>query len=145
MIQRRSTPPCLSTTWTACRCSRRTVAPGLRTEAQSHQTQAIAQDRALSPQRDKDVTFVLDAAPRALRRDAAGDWHIAGKRGAIYPDGKGPQRRQGCEGLSGVTPIIDFMSFVIRSIAVMACRSSIEVTTCGDSAGFSVVTTQGWM
>src|SRR6516165_8746653 len=56
-----------------------------------------------------------------------------------------PQRRQGCEGLSGVTPIIDFMSFVIRSIAVMACRSSIEVTTCGDSAGFSVVTTQGWM
>ena len=120
-------------------------APGLRAEAQSHQTQAIAQDRALSPQRDKDVTFVLDAAPRALRRDAAGDWHIAGKRGAIYPDGKGPQRRQGCEGLSGVTPIIDFMSFVIRSIAVMACRSSIEVTTCGDSAGFSVVTTQGWM
>src|SRR5262249_55928681 len=56
-----------------------------------------------------------------------------------------PQRRQGCEGLPGVTPIIDFMSFVIRSIAVMACRSSIEVTTCGDSAGFSVVTTQGWM
>jgi hypothetical protein len=33
-----------------------------------------------------------------------------------------PQRRQGCEGLSGVTPIIDFMSFVIRSIAVMARR-----------------------
>src|ERR1700720_3069815 len=56
-----------------------------------------------------------------------------------------PQRRQGCEGLSGVAPIIDFMSFVIRSIAVMACRSSIEVTTCGDSVGFSVVTTQGWM
>jgi hypothetical protein len=54
-------------------------------------------------------------------------------------------RRQGCEGLSGVVPIIDFMSFVIRSIAVMACRSSIEVTTCGDSAGFSVVTTQGRM
>ncbi len=55
------------------------------------------------------------------------------------------QRRQGCEGLSGVAPIIDFMSFVIRSIAVMAFRSSIEVTTCGESAGFSVVTTQGWM
>src|SRR5262249_51448536 len=55
------------------------------------------------------------------------------------------QRRQGCEGLPGVTPIIDFMSFVIRSIAVMACRSSLVVTTCGDSAGFSVVTTQGWM
>jgi hypothetical protein len=53
--------------------------------------------------------------------------------------------RQGCEGLSGVTPIVDIMPFVIRSIAVMACRSSIEVTTCGDSAGFSVVTTQGWM
>jgi hypothetical protein len=55
------------------------------------------------------------------------------------------QRLQGCEGLPGVTPIISFMSFVHRSIVVMACRSSIEVTTCGDSVGFSVVTTQGWM
>jgi hypothetical protein len=31
----------------------------------------------------------LDATPRALRRDACGDWHIKGKHGHILADGSG--------------------------------------------------------
>jgi hypothetical protein len=31
----------------------------------------------------------IDATPRALRRDACGDWHIGGKHGHILADGKG--------------------------------------------------------
>ncbi len=31
----------------------------------------------------------LDATPRALRRDACGDWIIKGKHGCIFADGKG--------------------------------------------------------
>ena len=31
----------------------------------------------------------LDATPRALRRDASGNWHIGGKHGQIFADGKG--------------------------------------------------------
>jgi hypothetical protein len=31
----------------------------------------------------------LDASPRSLRRDSCGDWHIAGKHGQIFADGKG--------------------------------------------------------
>jgi len=31
----------------------------------------------------------LDASSRSLRRDSRGDWHIAGKHGQIFADGKG--------------------------------------------------------
>ena len=31
----------------------------------------------------------LDASPRSLRRDSCGDWHIRGRQGHVYADGRG--------------------------------------------------------
>ena len=35
------------------------------------------------------LVAALDASPRALCRDACGDWQISGKQGCIYADGNG--------------------------------------------------------